>query len=105
MTYLEIGMAFLIGLTVLTGLVGFVVPGDPMRLTRVLLAVGSAILFQVHAIGEGVRTAHWPLYVAGLVVLLGVAGQWFWSQRRATDARGGQTGAAAPTDSDPDAQP
>jgi hypothetical protein len=80
MTSLELGMAFLLGLTVLTAVSALALPGDPMRLTRVLLAVGSAILFQVHVIAEGIRPEHWPLYVAGLLVLVIVAGHWFFSQ-------------------------
>lgn len=81
MTSLEIGMAFLIALTILAALSAFVLPGDPLRMTRVLLAVGSAILFQVHVLAEGVRSGHWPLYAAGLVVLVGVAAHWFIGSR------------------------
>ena len=80
MTSLELGMAFLVGLTVLTAVSAIALPGDPMRLTRVLLAVGSAIVFQVHVITEGARPEHWPLYLAGLLVLVAVAGHWFFSQ-------------------------
>lgn len=92
MTSLELGMAFLVGLTLLTGVSAFALQGDPMRLTRVLLAVGSAIVFQVHVITEGVRPEHWPLYVIGLLVLVVVAGHWFWSQRVATGAGGDDPG-------------
>lgn len=84
MTSLELGMAFLIALTILSAASAFVMPGDPLRLTRVLLAVGSAIVFQVHVLAEGARPEHWPLYALGAIVLVGVAGQWFTSQRGAT---------------------
>jgi hypothetical protein len=81
MTSLETGMAFMLGLTVLAGLSAFFVKGDPMRMTRVLLAIGSALVFQLHVLIEGPRPAHWPLYAAGFVVLVAVAGQWWFSQR------------------------
>ncbi len=82
MTPLEMAMAFLLGLTVLTGISIIALPGDPLRLTRVLLAVASALVFQLHVVTEGTRPEHWPLYAAGLAVLVLVAGHWFVSQRR-----------------------
>jgi len=81
MTPLELGMAFMLAGTVLLGLSAWLLPGDPMRLTRVLLAVGSALLFQVHVLVEGARADHWPLYAAGLLVLLAVGLDWLRSQR------------------------
>lgn len=92
MTSLEIGMAFLLGLTALTGVSAFALPGDPLRLTRVLLAIGSAVIFQVHVLTEGARPAHWPLYAAGFATIVLVAGHWFWSQ---------QSGRVKPNDDDP----
>ena len=81
MTSLEMGMALMLGLTVLAGLSAVFVPDDPLRLTRVLLAVGSAVLFQLHVLLESPRASHWPLYGAGFVVLVLVAGHWFATQR------------------------
>jgi len=83
MTSLEIGMAFLLGLTALSSVSAFALPGDPLRLTRVLLAIGSAVIFQVHVLTEGARPEHWPLYAAGFAMLVMVAGHWFWGQRGA----------------------
>ena len=81
MTSLELGMAFMLVVTVLTGISALVLPNDPMRMTRVLLAVGSALVFQLHVLLEGPRAEHWPLYVAGLVVLIAVAAHWFMAPR------------------------
>ena len=83
MTPLEMAMAFLLGLTVLTAVSIVALPGDPLRLTRVLLAVASALVFQLHVVMEGTRPEHWPLYAVGLLVLVLVAGHWFWGQRGA----------------------
>lgn len=81
MTALELGMAFMLGGAVLLGLSAPLLPNDPMRTTRVLLAVGSALLFQLHVLIEGPRPGHWPLYAAGLVVLIAVGLHWLRSQR------------------------
>jgi len=74
MTSLEMAMAFLLGLTLLTGVSAVAMKGDPLRLTRVLLAVASALVFQLHVVLEGTRPEHGWLYAAGLVVLVVVAG-------------------------------
>jgi hypothetical protein len=81
MTSLEMGMTFMLVCTVLTGVSAWVLPNDPMRMTRVLLAVGSALVFQLHVLLEGPRAEHWPLYTAGLVVLIAVAVHWFMAAR------------------------
>jgi len=84
MTSLEMAMAFMLGLTVLTAVSAVAIPNDPMRLTRVLLAVGSAVVFQLHVLFEGPRSGHWPLYAAGFVVLILVAAHWFMSPKAAS---------------------
>ena len=81
MTSLEMGMAFMLGLTLLTAVSALVLPNDPLRMTRVLLAVGSALVFQLHVLFEGPQVEHWPLYGLGFVVLIAVAAHWFASQR------------------------
>ncbi len=86
MTPLEMAMAFLLALTALSGVSAFAMKGDPLRLTRVLLAVASALVFQLHVVMEGTRPEHWPLYAAGFVVLVVVAGHWFIGQRAASGA-------------------
>jgi hypothetical protein len=87
MTPLEIAMAFLIGLTVLTSLSWVALPGDPLRLTRVVLAVASGLVFQLHVLIEGTRPEHWPLYGAGLLVLVAVAALWFFGSQGAPPRR------------------
>ncbi len=82
MSPLEIAMAFLLGLTVLSGVAALVLPGDPLRMTRVLLAIASALVFQAHVLLEGAQPSHWPLYAAGFVVLVAVGGHWFFTQTR-----------------------
>ena len=90
MTSLEMGMGFMLGLTMLSAVSALVLPNDPLRMTRVLLAVGSALVFQLHVLFEGPRAEHWPLYALGFVVLIAVAAHWFTSQR--TAKAGAQTG-------------
>jgi len=56
-------MVFLLGLALLTGISVVARSGDPLGLTRVLLGVASALVFQLHVVMEGTRPEHWPPFV------------------------------------------